>query len=240
MSKKADKLIKSATLILTSGVKQSPQSSFDYKINLLKRTQKMRVLPGFHVFPGGKFDQTLDDTADWLEVFLNREELNLVRANPGLIKRQYFNGLINERSLGNLIKGNNVGSKPMLPYEVAFRICAIRETFEETGVLIAVDRKKASFNRTVSTDYYRDDDRLDSIRRWHEDVLKDSTKFMQMCLKLDLVPNVFALHEWANWITPEFEKFRFDTFFFNCFLNTLPDEKYLFVNTGEIERVDVR
>ena len=35
-----------------------------------------------------------------------------------------------------------------------------------------------------------------------------------MCEKLDSKIAINDMHEWAHWITPEFEKYRYDTYFF--------------------------
>jgi len=48
--------------------------------------------------------------------------------------------------------------------------------------------------------------------------------FLQMCLDLGVVPNIWALHEWRNWLTPVFYKVseppakpkRFNTMFYVC------------------------
>jgi hypothetical protein len=60
-----------------------------------------------------------------------------------------------------------------------------------------------------------------------------------MCLELKLKPDIFGLHEWANWITPPHEKFRFNTFFFTCFLHDQPADSLIRANKGEIESLEV-
>jgi nucleoside diphosphate-linked moiety X motif protein 19 len=236
----ADKLTKSASLILINALKKpgekNQQLKYNYKVNLLKRSNAMSVWPGFHVFAGGKFDQNIDDAPMWHEVFSSHE--------PG-----FFKSLIRENSLSSLLK--NYPNRKQLPLEVAFRLCAIRETFEETGILIAYDKGQvanAAGEALVTTSFLKNEKKLDALKDWHASVLKDSSQFIQMCRHLDLVPNVFSLHEWANWITPTIEKKRFDTFFFTCFFHNdqhdddddIPHERYLCVNKNEIEKCEVK
>ncbi|XP_076471974.1 acyl-coenzyme A diphosphatase NUDT19-like isoform X2 [Babylonia areolata] len=44
-----------------------------------------------------------------------------------------------------------------------------------------------------------------------------------MCQKLEVVPDVWSLHEWSNWLTPCGLKQRFDTAFFICCLQDKPN-----------------
>lgn len=45
-----------------------------------------------------------------------------------------------------------------------------------------------------------------------------------MCEKLQCYPNLWALHEWANWLTPTFfpSKFRYNVSFFFTHLPQIP------------------
>lgn len=235
-----NKLTKSASLIVSSALGNQKSGLYDFKIMLLKRSSKMRVSPNYHVFPGGKFDLSVDQSLDWLKIFFNSRQLYKIKNEPRLLKQFYFNRLINQKSIGNLTTQSKVSPNDeadlSIPMEISFRLCAIRETFEETGLLLA-QHKDNSSQSTIITDYYQKNSR--GIKKWHQLVKKDSKQFLNMCLALDLVPNVFGLHEWANWITPTHEKRRFDTFFFTCFLPNLPNEDELDVNKDEIESLEV-
>lgn len=242
-----DRITKSASLIISSAYKslnKSPRGDdFDYKIMLLKRNKKMRVAANFHVFPGGKIDD-IDGSLNWLDVFFNSNQLESIRSEPSLVLSRFFKCLISRNSIGSLIKDEPNELKSNLPFEVSYRLCAIRETFEETGILLARERgthnaTETTPSRLLMTDYYKNFELQDKIKYWHEDVLKDSSKFIDMFIKLNLVPNIFGLHEWANWITPVQEKARFNAFFFICYLNEIPDNKYMLVNDHEIESLEV-
>jgi len=111
--------------------------------------------------------------------------------------------------------------------EVSYRICAIRETFEETGVLLArsnanglEDEKTALFS-----DCYQFKS-LSDLKSWQKRVHNDANQFLELCTQLKCVPDVWGLHEWANWLTPSkmmttFKK-RYDTVFYKAALSTKP------------------
>lgn len=84
-------------------------------------------------------------------------------------------------------------------------VCAaVRETFEETGVLLA-----GTDNNTVVADTTGDDWKRDRI------ALVDRTlSFAEMLDRRGLMLRSDLLEAWAHWITPEFEPRRYDTRFF--------------------------
>jgi 8-oxo-dGTP pyrophosphatase MutT (NUDIX family) len=84
-------------------------------------------------------------------------------------------------------------------------VCAaVRETFEESGVLLAGRSADAVVADTTSADWERD--RLALLDRSLS--LAELLAARQLVLRSDL------LRAWAHWITPEFEPRRFDTRFF--------------------------
>ncbi|OQV22265.1 Nucleoside diphosphate-linked moiety X motif 19 [Hypsibius exemplaris] len=101
-------------------------------------------------------------------------------------------------------------SKPgRLPAELGFRICAIRETFEESGILLARPRSRTA---TPAASLSASD-----LSVWRKDVLKDGSKFFDLCHSHGLQPDVDALKIWSDWLTPlglESGGKRFDTVFF--------------------------
>lgn len=58
-----------------------------------------------------------------------------------------------------------------VPSDVAFRICAIRETFEESGVLLW---KSFSDDRNNNLG-------MKDIQTWRKEVYADASKFLAMC-----------------------------------------------------------
>ena len=72
-----------------------------------------------------------------------------------------------------------------IPPEVAFRICGIRETFEESGVLLA--RSQSDFQQE-SDEMFRplcgkvyDKLPIDQLKTYRKLVHKDDSKFLEMC-----------------------------------------------------------
>lgn len=232
-------LKKAATLIINAGVKNGVKGEFDYKVMLLKRTSQMRAAPGFHVFPGGKYDEPSEECHKWLQVFFSASQIDKMKSKPSLIN-EHFKGCVNNFTLGRLVEREATGEL-RLPLEISFRLCAIRETFEETGLLLAKRKKRDASSSYEQADLYVSHlpmERSESSK-WRKRLEKSSAEFVNMCLELDLVPDVMALHEWANWITPVIEKFRFNTFFFTCFLPSLPPDKLIDINQNEIECLQV-
>ena len=89
---------------------------------------------------------------------------------------------------------------------LAFRIAAIREAFEECGILLA--RARGSSDLVGR-------ERVDSIRRRFASALADHSLDMLVLAEAeDLVLACDHLVPFAHWITPEPQPKRFDTHFF--------------------------
>ncbi|WP_214364841.1 NUDIX hydrolase [Pseudonocardia sp. H11422] len=84
-------------------------------------------------------------------------------------------------------------------------VCAaIRETFEETGVLLAGDTAGSLVASTAGEDWERDRHRVES----REISLTELIESRDLVLRTDLVA------PWSVWVTPVFEPRRYRTFFF--------------------------
>ncbi|QKW31680.1 NUDIX domain-containing protein [Nocardiopsis flavescens] len=92
-----------------------------------------------------------------------------------------------------------------VPRARALVCAAVRETFEETGVLLAGEPGSDDLVLdTTSPEWERD--RLGLIDR--------SRSFTEVLSRRGLVLRSEWLHAWSRWITPAAEKRRFDTWFF--------------------------
>jgi 8-oxo-dGTP pyrophosphatase MutT (NUDIX family) len=90
--------------------------------------------------------------------------------------------------------------------ELAFRIAAVRETFEESGILLA--RPKGS-NALV------DAKRASEIEAAHRaDLCEGKISFLQVITDNGMLLALDELVPYAHWITPEGMPKRFDTWFF--------------------------
>ncbi|MET9799528.1 NUDIX hydrolase [Streptomyces sp. NPDC006368] len=97
------------------------------------------------------------------------------------------------------------------PAEAQAIVCAaVRETFEEAGVLLAGPTADSVVDDTTGDDW--DADRAALVAR--ELAFADFLDRRGLVLRSDL------LGAWARWITPEFEPRRYDTWFFVAALPT--------------------
>ncbi|MFJ8131534.1 NUDIX hydrolase [Streptomyces hydrogenans] len=95
------------------------------------------------------------------------------------------------------------------PAQAQAVVCAaVRETFEEAGVLLAGETPDTVVGDTTGEDWERDRRALVA----HELSFADFLDRRGLALRSDL------LGAWARWITPEFEQRRYDTWFFVALL----------------------
>jgi 8-oxo-dGTP pyrophosphatase MutT (NUDIX family) len=104
-------------------------------------------------------------------------------------------------------------------------VCAaVRETFEESGILLAGPSEDEVVGDTTATEW--ESDRLGLLDRSHS--LGDLLARRRLVVRSDL------LRAWGHWITPEFEPRRFDTRFF---VAAVPDGQRTRDVGGEADRV---
>lgn len=199
-----------------SHVSHSPR--FDYNVLLLKRSGKSKFMPNAYVFPGGAVDPS-DFSSEWLDVFGSFRNVPCFGLRRVTQKAETRPPIFATDRL-------KLGSP--IPGEVAFRICALRETFEESGVLLVV-------HKTVESELLRGTSEAslhassvicpDALEKWRSLVNQCPSNFIKMCKELQVLPNIWALHEWSNWLTPagRYGSRRFDTAFFICCLKEIPD-----------------
>lgn len=90
------------------------------------------------------------------------------------------------------------------PGAQAIVCAAVRETFEEAGVLLAGPTPSSVVGDTTGDDWEAD----------REALVARALSFAEFLDRRDLVLRSDLLAAWARWITPEFEPKRYDTFFF--------------------------
>nr|XP_045610966.1 acyl-coenzyme A diphosphatase NUDT19-like [Procambarus clarkii]XP_045610967.1 acyl-coenzyme A diphosphatase NUDT19-like [Procambarus clarkii] len=189
-----------ATLIIVSrssqlNVKRHGFSDTDYQLLLLKRNQKSSFMPSAFVFPGGVIDSS-DFSQDWLDVF----------KRCGYTASDLLKEFRHQSPLPEFYA--NKPAHCILP-EVGFRIGAIRETFEESGILLASHLPGNPFEQ-------RD------LEQWRTSVHRDPTRFIKLFQELGGCPAVWDLHEWMGWLTPTHTFVRrFDTAFYITFMDTI-------------------
>ncbi len=142
--------------------------SGEFEVLMVKRHGQSGFMAGAHVFPGGKLDaaDSTDEMACRL-IGLSAEEARQALGEPELPSA---------RALGMFV-------------------AALRETFEEAGVLLA--------DFALSADL--------SAARKH---LHEGTSFADVLAELDAHLRVDQIVPFSRWVTPVVEPRRFDTRFF--------------------------
>jgi nucleoside diphosphate-linked moiety X motif protein 19 len=120
---------------------------------------------------------------------------------------------------GNIDKTDKEASwispKALTPVQ-ALKLCAIRETFEECGILIATNQGASNMTE-------------EARKSWRKRVHDDATQFQQLFTELSTkgstVPDIQALVYRGNFVTPTPMKKRWDTHFFLSVLPPAEEER---------------
>jgi 8-oxo-dGTP pyrophosphatase MutT (NUDIX family) len=148
------------------------------EVLLLRRVRSAGFVPGAWVFPGGRVDG--DD------------------ASAALVER--LEGVSAEHAAARLELGADAD-----PPALAYWVAAIREAFEETGILVGRGSGGAP-PPTAAAD--------GAVRRLRERLLEDGDAFPSLLDGIGCRMDGAAVEYVAHWITPEAEPRRYDTRFF--------------------------
>lgn len=212
----------SASLILLSKSPAvvEPSSKFNYDILAIKRSTGSKFMPNAIVFPGGVIEPA-DSTRNWLDLY---SKLGVRDARLAALRC--------DQDLDFIYQKNS--DDEQIERALSLRISAIRETFEEVGILLAKGQKDLAMD---ASGLYAVAKSGFDITHWQKEVRSDSGKFFDLCELLKVVPDVFSLHSWSNWLTPtSIGKHRFDTVFFTASLQERPP---LTMDTREVQHVVV-
>jgi len=183
-----------ATVMLLREHSEGPQAY------LLRRRASMAFAGGMYAYPGGGVDprdSAVDGALDG--------GADIRWAGPSPVEW-----------------GRRLGCPPATARAV---VCAaVRETFEESGVLLA-GADAASVVEDVSGEEWRT---ARAALEAHE------LSFAEFLAERGLVLRSDLLGAWARWITPEFEERRYDTWFF---VAVLPEGQRTAEIPGEADRV---
>lgn len=160
------------------------EKGFSYKLLLMKRSAKSKFMANAAVFPGGVCDKS-DFSSDW-ETILFKYGQQTKRLLENRVRPPMF------------LDPEHSGLNP----ELGYRISAVRETFEESGIPLF---------KTIGAGQLDDNEGPDDILKkmgdktlseWRQKIEKDGSLLMEMCSELGLVPDIWSLHTWSNWLTP--------------------------------------
>ena len=170
--------------------KDTLKNNKNWSALLLERSSRSKFMPNAYVFPGGITEHS-DYSKKWWKLFEKKGWTRKKLADIFFVK--------GERP--PLIQDIDLEHDSMPP-DIALRITAIREAFEEVGILLHDGNKKLE-NSDIN------------FVKWRNYVYNDPHEFINLFEELDCLPNIWNLYEWSNWLTPsDFKPRRYDTMFY--------------------------
>lgn len=204
----------SATVIIAAKTAIKEQG-YDYRILLAKRTEATAYTKDHYVFPGGVFDRKADENIEWLTYF---ESFGISAHKLNELCLQH----LPNRPIPLMTNGINFSR------DISLRITAIREAFEEVGVLLCLDREQLKLNHQGLGSLKLNFDRS----FWQQKVHNNAMEFLNLCKYLRVVPDLWSLHEWSVWRSPPSAMKRYDT---ALYLVALEEQPQLVLEPSEVE-----
>jgi len=162
---------------------------------MLRRTRRAGFVPGAYVFAGGRVD--------------------LADGEPDAVRR--LQGLLPEAAAARLGLGTDA-----VPPAAAYYVAALREAFEETGLLVGVSTSGAPAPSAGEDP---------EVARTRDRLLADEITFGQALDHLEVTVDAAAVEYVAHWITPVQEPRRYDTRFFAA---VVARERQFLLNPAEM------
>ncbi len=150
-----------------------------FEVLMVRRNSKSSFVPRAYVFPGGRVEK--DDSLPQMERYCRPEDLN--RATSQL------------------------ENTPSAQTALGILVAAIRETFEEAGLLLVYQ----DGGRLIS---FSDEEMERKLHQYRDALNKGECTFSQMMEKEKFTLALDRLHYFAHWITPELSPLRYDARFF--------------------------
>ena len=137
------------------------------------------------------------------EVFMVQRHHQVDFASSALV---FPGGKVDPADRDPALRARCAGAEGLDDEVLAYRVAAVRETFEESGVLIARPR---GADALVSAERA-----AEIAARWRAALNADEATLAEIAAAEDLVLALDALVLFAHWITPVFMPKRFDTHFY--------------------------
>jgi 8-oxo-dGTP pyrophosphatase MutT (NUDIX family) len=170
-----------------------PTGERRFEVLMLRRSESSHFVPDVYVFPGG----TLEEGDMTGEAFGQTRGIE-----PGVLRAQFR---------AKRAPAFPAPFGPPSPEEAAgLLFAALRELFEEAGVLLACD---AGGHPLSERDLAPHSERINTARKA---VHAGALPFWQLLAELDVYANAHALALFSQWITPPVFKRRYNTHFFTA------------------------
>lgn len=199
----------SSVILIAPNTISKPFSNHE-RISLLalKRSATTSHFPSAYTFPGGNTDAA-DHDNEWLSV-LPSDQLS-VNLN-----------IVGTKTLSTDSQDHQITKA------ISLRITAIRETFEECGILLC---KQKTEKPNLQVSHFH----LKNSNSWRKKIQEDPRQFLNLCQSYNCFPNVKGLHLLSNWITPVHLSRRYDCKFFIAVLNKIVEGEADGTETESIE-----
>lgn len=143
-----------------------------------------------------------------IEVFMVVRHHQIDFASGALV---FPGGKVDTKDIDPDIRDFIIPDKDYADEELSFRIAAIRESYEESGVLFANYKEDENLINN---------EKLEELHRWREKFNNNETSMQEFAKKENLKFSTESLIPFAHWITPDLMPKRFDTRFY---LAAIPD-----------------
>ncbi|KQS61884.1 uncharacterized protein Dere_GG21629, isoform C [Drosophila erecta] len=200
----------SASVILVS---RDAANSEDYQVLMLKRSDATAMVVNQTVFPGGLLDTEADESVAWLQ-YLEEFGVPKEALRRLVLTRDDRPAILAPQGTGcydRFFERSRIWAR-----EITLRLTAVRECFEEVGLLLCRSRSQLNFGAVTCAQ-----DVLD-LETWQRRVHNKPTEFLTLCREQKVVPDLWALHEWSAWASPGFMRKGHETVFFMAFVDKQP------------------
>lgn len=150
-----------------------------FEVLMVRRSSKSSFVPSAYVFPGGRVEK--DDSLPQMERYCRPEDLN--------------------RAISQL------ENTPSANAALGILVAAIRETFEEAGLLLVYQ----DGGRPLS---FSEEEMELRLRQYRDALNKGEVNFSQILEKEKFTLALNRLFYFSHWITPELSPMRYDARFF--------------------------
>ena len=142
------------------------------------------------------------NAASGLEVFMVKRHHQIDFASGALV---FPGGKVDAHDRDAALRAHADGGDALDDLRLSLAACAIREGFEESGILLA---RRAGSRDLISAEH------ATSLKDWREKLNSGEVGLAEFLTKESLRLACDALVPFAHWVTPTFMPKRFDTYFY--------------------------